>query len=331
MIARLQVSLPYYLTVPGGEPFKIYSYNDEGYVVQFYPPVKTEIPELLDDVKEIQINGVPAFRTNVFYVEFHRTSFDRRKNIECDPTYDFIRRTLNYFLHKLRFVTKQSQIKPVDFPNLTWDISYLNDDSTELQKEEGLVRGRSMIMKRVSWNAMNSQIWEGINQLPPDYIPPEWDSLLLDAVDLLPEIGPAIVLAMTALEVFISKILDAMAVNSSIPKDLWKWINNRDWWLKNPAVEEQFDTLLYILSGVSFKKEKRPLWDAFKNLKKARNSFVHDGVAKVGDRVATQKDGAHLVKAAGDIIGFVRELLPEEMRWPQLQYKLDVQVLLKVL
>ena len=38
MIARLFVLLPFSLTVPEGEQFPVYEYEDDGYRIRVYPP-----------------------------------------------------------------------------------------------------------------------------------------------------------------------------------------------------------------------------------------------------------------------------------------------------
>jgi hypothetical protein len=236
MIARFYALLPYFLTIPEGERFTIYSYTDNGYEVRVYPPLKTDNPAQPDNVEDIQINGLPAFRANTLRIDFVKDSFDRRQGIECDPPYEFIRRTVNSLLSRLRFVTRGFQVKPLDFLQASHQIRYLNDDETELPSEEGLVRGHGAIGFHLSWTAVNAQIWDEIHQLSPYYIPPVWDDLLLDATHVLPEVGPSIVLAATALEVFISYILDELAKRSSVPQELWIWLTNRDGnWLKQPA------------------------------------------------------------------------------------------------
>jgi len=232
-------------------------------------------------------------------------------------------------LIKLRFVTRGSAIKPLDFPLTTWRITYLNEDGTELVAEKGLVRARLGRALKLSWIAVNSQVWRNLHSLSPDYIPPSWELLLLDSNDLLPEIGPSIVLAMTALEVFISIFLDQLADRSAIPQDLWKWINNRQLFLQDPTIDDQFDELLKILTGVSL-KEKKELWDAFKNLKKARNSFVHEGIAKVGNRALSREDAQRLIGSADKIIRFIKEKLPEDMKWPEFKYAFKVEATMKL-
>ena len=329
MIARLRILLPQPITIPEGEKFSIYSYVDDNCEVRIYPPNKSDIPTQTDDLKDIEINGAPAFRANSLRIDFVRENFDLRESIECDPSYEFIQRTVNSFLTRLRFVTRGIQIKLLDFPQCTWFIDYLNDDETEVQKQEGMVLGRGRRTLNFSWTVVNSRVWDDIHHLSPLSTTPVWDTLSLDAMNLLPEVGPAIVLAATALEVFIAQILNQLAEQSSIPQELWTWINERDW-LKEPSVEEQFDALLYILTGTSLKTNQR-LWEGFIHLKGARNNFVHEGVAKINKRAValTHEDARRLVNTAIEIIRFVKDQLPENMKWPEYQNKLNVRVTMK--
>jgi len=323
MIARVGVLLTYSINVYEGQKFDINPYIEEGYEVRIFPPIKSKSVKKQDAFLSGNVSsfgGVPLFQADVIQIDFVKERFDRRKDI-FDPPSELIERVINGFLTKLRFVTREHQIKPVRLILNAITIHYLNDDGAELPNEKELIRYRALgpELRFKPYAVLNSQIWEDVNRLPPDFVPPEWDCLLLDAIYLLPEIGPAIILAMTALEVFISKILNSLAEKNSIPQELWAWINNRDWWLKEPAVEEQFDVLLRNLADISL-KTNNDLWEAFSHLRRARNSFVHDGVAKLGSQALHQADAYRLVKAAGDIIEYVRERLPEEMRWPQLQY-----------
>jgi hypothetical protein len=42
-------------------------------------------------------------------------------------------------------------------------------------------------------------LWQAVQDLPDDFDPTAWDTLLLDALDALPEVGPSIVLASSSL------------------------------------------------------------------------------------------------------------------------------------
>jgi len=330
MIARLHVILPFSLTIPKQEQFPVYEYSAGDYKVITYPPkISEELKRSTDDAAQVSINDAPAVQADVLHVEFHKDSFERAVDGKCDPPEGLIQKVINSFLVKLRFVTRASQIRPLDFPLASWNLRYLNDDETELEEREGLVRGRFGRKFSFSWIELNKDLWEAIHSLPPDYIPPQWDSLLLDADAALPQVGPSVVLSATALEVFISHILDQIAQKSSIPPELWNWLNTREW-LREPTAEEQFDDLLRILSGKSL-KEDGALWKAFKNLKAARNSFVHEGTARIASNQVSENDAAAFIKQAHQIIKFVKDNLPKELHWPEFRFNIKIQTTQRIL
>ena len=172
-------------------------------------------------------------------------------------------------------------------------------------------------------------VWTDVNSLPIEYEPPPWKMLLLDAEHVLPQIGPAIVLAATALEVGISQILDDLASRSPIPVDLWHWITNRGFFLKEPSEEEQFDELLRILVGTSL-KEDPSLWEGFKNIKDARNSFVHEGTATIGRNVVREEDARRLIGKAKEIFSFLRSKIPEDVQWPEYHHEINVNAVMPI-
>jgi hypothetical protein len=201
----------------------------------------------------------------------------------------------------------------------------LNDDESELKEEAGLVRGRGVRTFQTSVVALTNKVWSNVFDLPLDYEPPPWESLLLDATVEMPSIGPALVLAATALEVFISRVLDRLAPNKVIPSELWHWINNRRQWLQEPALEEQYDALLRCLTSHSLKDEPL-LWEAFKNLKDARNAFVHEGVAKIGETPVSTESANKLLASTSNIIAKIREWLPNELHWPEFKHEINIEI-----
>lgn len=332
MLARLHVLLPFALMIPDGEQFQIFEYVDDGYRIRIYPPQVSDQPTGRHDFDELRVGTTPVIQANALQIDFLKENFQREENGECDPPYVLINRSINAFLLKLRFVTRGSQIRTVDFPLVSWHLEYLNDDESALKKKKGLVRGRGGRKYEVRWIALTKEIWEDLNKLGTEFVPPEWDSLLLDAHEALPEIGPSVVLAATALEVFVAHILNAMAEKSTVPKELWNWINNRAWWLKEPDSKEQFDTLLRVLLGVSL-KDNNELWGALCNLRDARNSFVHEGVARIGKaRVPLSTDDARkLIGKANEIVKFVKEKLPAELQWPEFKYSVQITATKKLI
>lgn len=329
MLARLFALLPFSLSVPEGGQFPIYEYVDEGYSVRVYPPRRSDRPRPLEGVDEIRMDGVPAFQADVLQIDFHKEAFDRSKGRLCDPPEQVIRRAVNSFLLRLRHVARAPQIRPLNFPWISWRIRYLNDDETELDKDENLVRGRGTLQFSLIWIALNKKVWEDVHSLPVDFEPPAWEGLLLDAQEELPAIGPAIVLAATSLEVFISYVLDGMADIKAVTPELWRWIRQRGDWLREPTVEEQYDTLLKVLTGHTLKEDQK-LWESFKHLKTARNAFVHEGVAKVGSAPVTLESAQKLIASASEIVARVRSWIPSELHWPEFRHAIQMEAFKKL-
>jgi hypothetical protein len=324
MIARLLVLLPYHLAVPEGEEFPVFQYEDRGHRVSAHPPRKSDRPTSVDGPDEVRLDGVRAIEADVLQIDFQKDAFDRREEILFDPPLEVIRDAINWFLARLRYAARAPQVRPVDFPLTTWRTIYLNDDGTELPKAEGLVRRRGGLQLSFSYIALNGAVWRSMHELPANYEPPPWEELLLDAQSDLPRIGPALVLAATALEVFIARKLDELASLKALPSDLWTWINDRG--PREPTVEEQYDGLLRFFTGHSLKSEEK-LWGLFMNLKTARNRFVHEGVASVGTgRVPLSVDDARkLVDAASNVVSTVREWLPEQLHWPVFRHQVRLE------
>ena len=330
MIARLYIALPFNVTVPDGAHFKVYSYEDEGYRVSMFPPCRSDRPVSGDIPDRIEMNGAPAFIANAIRIEFERETFDRTASSRWDPPEPLIRRAADSFITRLRYVTRGAQIPPFRWPHVALRLRYLQDDGTELAKEENLVQGRGTTGFSWSLVGVNPDVWDDIHQLPLDYAPPIWNNLRLDAQAALPDVGTAVVLAVACLEVFIAQILDSLAERSPVPDPLWEWINDRGDWLREPTSTEQFDVLLKVLTQHSL-KDDQTLWEALKNLKTARNSFTHEGVAKLGGKPLAAADAARLVARASEIIGWVRQWLPDDLKWIEFEQKIQFKIQTKLL
>jgi hypothetical protein len=241
----------------------------------------------------LRLNGKPAFEANVMRIDFQKEDFVRTAADPIDPPEDVIRRAVSDFHARLRFTTRAAHASTVSFPGNQWRLDYTKDDGSELEAQKGYVRTRGIIQFQWSFIGISSEIWDKVFALPSGFDVPVWDGLRLDALAALPSVGTALVLAATSLEVFISVLLNDLASRQSLSDSLWMWITTRDGRiLQQPSVEEQFDVLLKELTGHTL-KEDAALWEAFKNLKSARNSFVHEGVARVGKTTLSKDDAAH--------------------------------------
>lgn len=329
MLARVHIVLPYVLLIPENENYKVYAYEVDGYQVRIYMPERSERADSYDDAETKLINGAKAFNADVLRIDFQKEEFNRNEEeikendlLSTDPPIELIKNVANEFLNRLRYVTNGSRIKLLDSPIPNWNIQYLNDDGTELDEEKGFVRGRFCRNFNFSYIAVNNEVWENAHSIKPSSPLPVWKNLLLDAEALLPEVGPTIILTFTSLEVFISTTLDSLVETGKVDKELWDWINSRGP-LKDPSITEKYDFLLKHILGVIL-KGNNPTWDAFKHLQKARNSFAHEGIAKIGDDIVTSDKAREFIIKAKEIIETIREALPEEHKWPEFKPEIEV-------
>jgi hypothetical protein len=288
-------------------------------------PERSERADSHNDVKKITINENNAHNADALRIDFQKEEFERKieqKDFKYDPPIELIKEITNDFLNRLRYVTGASIIKPLEFPHVSWNIRYLNDDGSELQEQEGYYRCTFGRKFQYSFIAVNKEVWDSVHSIAPFQPLPVWKNLLLDAEGMLPEVGPAIILTFTALEVFISKILDELVSTGKIDNKLWEWINNRGP-LKDPSIEEKYDSLSRYLIGKSI-KENNDIWEAFKHLRKARNSFAHDGISKVGDTEVTPGKAREFIVKAKEIINYIKNEIPKELHWPEFKHEIRI-------
>jgi hypothetical protein len=315
MLARLSIDLPYNIAIKQHEPFPLYEYETYGYKVRNLPPAYTEEREVTAP-DELRMNDEPAILANILRIDFEKNNFNRERDGDIDPPIPIINYAVNSFIIRLRHVANASHVHTTTLPKGNWRIEYTNNDGSPLEKNSTLVRGRGgATILKFDMVGLTSEIWTRVHELPSDYAPPAWEILLLDAQAQLPNVGTAVVLAASALEVFIAPVLDTLAKEHVTPAGLWEWVNNRNDHRLEPSAKEQYDVLLRLLAGHSL-KEERTLWDGFSNLRDARNAFVHEGTATIGKTTVDPERAAELVTTAGAIINKIRDWLPEHLRWP---------------
>jgi len=330
VIARLFVGTPFLMVLPDNTTFTVFTYEDDGYEVTVYPPARSDRPLRVDVPDKIEIDDKPRFIADSLRIDFKKNTFARETNSKIDPPEEVIRRAIASFLARFRYVARGFQISPIEFPQTDWRLQYLDDDGKELQETKGLIRARAALGRSFSLVALTPEIWGHVHDLPPDWVAPRWHDLLLDATGALPRVGTAIVLAATALEVFIADVLDSLAKHAQVSQSLWDWLNHRGNWLKDPSTEEQFDFLLSHFTAHSL-KENQALWMAFKNLRTARNTFVHEGAPIVGGTQVTLAEAGQLIARAREIVDWVRQWLPADLQWPHVELKTQMRMEMKLL
>jgi hypothetical protein len=284
-----------------------------------------DVPKRLDPANpqptapNVSIGGSPAIVGDVLRIDLQAPEFDRStEGIESIVNLAFA--FANSWLRRFRTLNRIAWAKPLDEHDVPWKIDMLKDDSTALEIEQGKWRTRAGIVSSFKWVGIDSHVWNAITSLPSNYEPQPSDELLLDAYALVPQVGPAIVLAYTAIETRAAQALDRVAVLTGLNPTLWSWLTNRKDFTKDPSPAEQLDVLAKALTGKSLKEDQN-LWESFIHLREARNRFVHEGKATLG-RPPIQVDGSKataLIKGAEEIIDWLENLLPAEERRPRFQ------------
>ena len=323
MIARVSVHLPFTLAILNDSSFNFKSIDRDGYTIVFHPPQRRRVTEANEFAGTITIDGKPGFEADVLTIDFRKPTFNKSDKLKSDPPVELIGDAINIFLVILRHLTKAKGIRPLDFPEETWRLKYMNDDESELERVKGQYRARGVSTFKLPSTALTPEVWDAIHELYSTYQPPRWCDLLLNAQDSIPDVGLMIGLASTALEVFIAEGLDRLAENVPSSQRWWKWINDRGFH-RNPSTEEQFSDLLEVLTGHNL-QENIPLWTLFKNLRTARNSFVHTGVAKIEGSPVTLEQAFEFVKAAWSITDLVSSWLPAELSAPKFTFDINLK------
>jgi hypothetical protein len=335
MRARIYAQLPYKLTVPEGVEFTSDSYQLQGYMVVDVLPTNADfVMAPGEQAALITVNGSKAHETDLLVVDFYKEEFSRRQGDAVDkekavfdPPKEIINEALNNLLRRIRYVGRGFRIQPIKFPECGGAIVYTDDDGNQLPEQQGLVRQIHSRNFSFTLNIVTPEAWSNAQSLPPDFQPPTWDDIRLDAENSLPHIGTAIVLSAVALETFISQIVEALGSKNTKPPGLWTYVTNREDWYQLPSVTDNFDSMLKLFTNHSLKDEPR-LWEAFKNIKTARNEFVHRGIARISEDgpALTLQATEKLVGKMNEIIDKVRTWLPVEMQWPTFVYKNQVDI-----
>jgi hypothetical protein len=266
----------------------------------------------------VLVDGSPAVLADALCIEFHADDFEgRRSEAGDEPLVDVAFDMANNLLGRLRTLGRAGHVKPINPTSTPWRLVYANDDRSALEPQEGLRRGLGSVTWRWQLFGLREDLWLVAGQLPDDFQPTAWDTLLLDALDLLPDVGPTIVLLLAAIETRLETALDLLASRRGVDDKLWAWLNGRaPGPRRGPQLFEQAESLLEIVSGHSLAEDER-LWNGFQDIRKARNSFVHEGHAAIDRVPVTSARASSLIPLAAEIIDWIEGLLPPENRRPR--------------
>jgi hypothetical protein len=341
MRARFRVHLPFRIYLPAEYEGKTISLARRGYDIHISQPYQSVgfdvlTPDVLvvpdverlshllspspsPGVSDLARDTVRLIPTDCLELVFLDGDIQRLREggsvADIRPKIDLCIDVANEYLDYLRVVNGVHLIGHVSLLNLSL-LEFVNDRNELWEPEDGFFRRYSAGVAKLDLHIIDDAV---LAIVPADLLPaqPRWATLLLDAFALLPEVGPAIVLAFTALESLTAEVLD-VAAPEVIPNKLWRWINERDGKLHfQPSVSEQLDTLLLTFCGKSLKDDS-DLWTAFRHLRDARNSFVHTGAARIGKGATAELLSAakaeKLLVDIGRVVAWLEVFLPEQYR-----------------
>jgi hypothetical protein len=335
MRARLKIHVPFTMIIPENVEFVSSPYDLDGCIVVNQPPLRLGDPSNLGAPRKINIDGLPAYEADIVQIDFFKESFKRVKGQGFpDPSSETQLKAVNNFIRRLRYVTKAAALQPITENTRSSRLEYTNDDGSPLERDERLIRTYVATAQTFSYALIIPEVWRDAESLGPDFQAPIWDELRLDSERALPHIGTSIALTAISLERFITDVIGQLAKAQAKPDGLWGWVVDRED-LKKPTVEEMFDPLLKIFTGHSLKEELN-LWEAMKDIKNARNRFVHDGIPRVGKNSPplTFAQALSLIVKSREIVAKIRSWLSQELQWIEFTYpakQIDVQLIAMML
>jgi hypothetical protein len=291
-----------------------------------YPPFQRLVGGSLDDLadppvpSDTTVEDLPTFVADVIQVDV-RGEFDRRDGGDASDVLAVVVPLLQLILTRFRTLANASFIRVPGEPNfLSWSVQYLTDAGEAFEKRDGFVRGRGALGVNIEQRAwMAPELWAALRTVTAAPRIPPSNELLLDAREAWPHVGASVVLSYAAIEHRIATALDVLArlKPEVVSPTMWAWLSDRDDYRKEPSVEEQLSDLMQLFVGRSLKDE-RMMWNSYNELRKARNSFVHEGVAMSLNRTRVSPQRAsQLVADASSIIAWIEQWLPEEERAPR--------------
>jgi hypothetical protein len=334
MLARFRVLLPFELYVRQGDDLASQAVVFGGYQVTLDPPMRshvarqdlapnaeTPVSDILNGMEPqippppsaaVHLGGAAGAMVDLVQLRFVRPNFDRHPG-SGDPPIDLCFTLANGLLQRIRALTGSHLITPLTPTTTCWRVDYLNDDGSALPDDPDLIRARKGGSFLFAATPVNQAAWQAVSAMPVDFKCSRSLELLLDAMALLPRVGPSLVLTATAIETRTAEVLDYLASQSATPPALWAWITDRDDYRTEPSTEELLDPVMHALMQTSL-KDNAALWQAFKNVRGARNKFVHEGEARIGNMAVDAAKATELIQHSWQILEWLDTLVPAERR-----------------
>lgn len=325
MIARVAVHLPISVWLTEDETYRPFEADYQGEHVVVFPPLQCPFEVRPDqegnfDVNEIYRMLTPAANpriypfvrmdgrfvkhANLLQIDFIRPWFERTSGSAEDPARLTIEAVVRNVVERLRYVVGAPTFREFRLLDTFWTVRYLTDEGEELPEEKGFVRGRVNAPFTFTFTGLDASSWAAVTNLTFSFRPQLWERLYLDAQYLLPEIGPALTLAISAIETATDEMIrdhlkpDTQKAERLIARN---WLGNR---LDGVAKQLTMKSL----------KENSVLWDAFNRLRRARNAAAHEGTPILDGLEITEGVALQMILSVRPVLEWIEGFMSPSLR-----------------
>jgi hypothetical protein len=325
MLARIAVHLPQPLWMQESARFDAFAAHVDGEDVVIHPPLQCafevrpdqdgifnahEIYAMLTPVHKertypyVRMDGHLVKHVNLLQIDIVRRDFRRESGDSPDPSHTFIERLVMNVVARLRYTLGAPTFREFRLTEAFWTIRYLADDGAELPEQVGLVRGRMHAPFRFQFTGLDDSSWTRVKALAFTFQPHLWERLYLDALFLLPEVGPALTLAISAIETATDQMIEDRL--RAAPAEAERLI------AKN-SLGQRLDTVAKKVAGVSLKDDPS-LWSAFDRLRRARNMAAHAGEPLLDGVLVTHTIAQEMILAIRPILDWLEGLMSPQFK-----------------
>lgn len=342
MIARVAVHLPVSLWLEQDALLDAFESEHKGTRLRIHAPAQSafgirpdekgefNVNELIQQLQPVpkprvyeyvRMNGSLVKHADLLEVDFLRNTFDRAAGSPQDPSPIDVQAVFQNIVARLRYTTGAPTFREFALIQTFWITRYLDDDGNELPEEQGLVRARVHAPFEFTFSGLDTHSWSAIKPLDFHFQPHPWERLYLDAHFLLPEVGPALTLALSAIETAADQMIrDRLTAKPEKAESL----------IRGRRLGQRLDDVARQLTGKSL-KEDPALWNAFNRLRLARNASSHTGLPLLDGKVIDRQAAFEIIAASEPILRWLEALMSSGLQthrdphMPQWQYRSPVR------
>ena len=252
----------------------------------------------------VRMDGRLVKHANLLQIDFIRDRFERASGSAEDPPRDTVEAVVTNVVERLRYVIGAPTIREFRLRDTFWTVRYLTDEGNELPEEKGLLRRRVNAPFKFTFTGLDASSWAGVTNLSFSFRPQLWERLYLDAQYLLPEVGPALTLAISAIETAADEMIrDRLKPDTQKAEKL----------IAGNRLGKRLDVVAKRITTNSL-KDNPALWDAFDRLRRARNAAAHKGTPMLDGVEVTEEVALQIILAVRPVLQWIESLMSPSLR-----------------